>query len=489
MSGQAAIVGGGVIGGGWAARFLLNGWDVRLFDPHPEAERKVGEILDNARHALPQIYDAPLPLEGSLILCASVAEAVDGAQWIQESVPERLDLKHTLYGDIQKHSVPGTPIGSSTSGFKPSQLQQKSDRPEEILVAHPFNPVYLLPLVELVPSVRNSDSQVAHAKDLLTGLGMVPLHIRKEIDAHLADRLLEAVWREALWLIKDDVATTQEIDDAIRLGFGLRWAQMGLFETYRTAGGEDGIRHFIAQFGPCLEWPWSRLTDVPELTDALVDKIAGQSDAHSGSLTVRELERHRDNNLVGLLRALKDRDSAAGAHLNAHQAKLGEACTFCTGDGQKLRLMELQVLPSWIDYNGHMTEFRYLQVFADTSDALLRLIGLSMDYVASGYSYYTVESHLMHHGECKLGERFYTTTQILAADDKRLHVFHTLHGGADDRVIATAEHMMLHVDSRSGRACRALPQIREKLDPIAAAHLNLPHHEVVGRYTGQKRTS
>ena len=270
---------------------------------------------------------------------------------------------------------------------------------------------------------------------------------------------------------------------------GCAGSQMGLFETYRTAGGEAGMRHFIAQFGPCLEWPWTRLMDVPELTDDLIDKIAEQSDAHSGSMSVRELERHRDQNLVGLLRALKDRNSAAGAHINAHQEKLAEAYTFGDSDGQKLRLLELQVLPSWIDYNGHMTEFRYLQVFADTSDALLRLIGLDMDYVAAGYSYYTVESHIMHHGECKLGERLYVTTQILAADDKRLHVFHTLHGGMDDRVVATAEHMMLHVDSGSGRACPALPQIREKLDPLVAAHADLPIHEVVGRFTGQRRAS
>ncbi len=489
MTGRAAIVGGGVIGGGWAARFLLNGWDVHLFDPDPEADRKIGEVLGNARHALPQLYDAPLPKEGSLRICSTVAEAVEGADWIQESIPERLELKHAIYSEIQQHCAPGTPIGSSTSGFKPSQLQQNSVRPEEILVAHPFNPVYLLPLVELVSSNANADAQIERAKSLLNSLGMVPLHIRKEIDAHIADRLLEAVWREALWLVRDDVATTQEIDDAIRLGFGLRWAQMGLFETYRTAGGEAGMRHFIAQFGPCLEWPWTRLMDVPELTDDLIDKIAEQSDAHSGSMSVRELERHRDQNLVGLLRSLKDRNSAAGAHINAHQAKLAEAYTFGDSDGRMLRLMELQVLPSWIDYNGHMTEFRYLQVFADTSDALLRLIGLDMDYVAAGYSYYTVESHIMHHGECKLGERLYVTTQILAADDKRLHVFHSLHGGMDDRVVATAEHMMLHVDSGSGRACPALPQIREKLDPLVAAHADLPRHEVVGRFTGQRRTS
>ena len=110
--------------------------------------------------------------------------------------------------------------------------------------------------------------------DVLTKLGFFPLHVRKEIDAHLADRFLEAVWREALWLIKDDIATTSEIDNAIRYGFGLRWAQMGLFETYRIAGGKAGMQHFLSQFGPCLQWPWTKLMDVPDLTDELVKKIA-----------------------------------------------------------------------------------------------------------------------------------------------------------------------------------------------------------------------
>ena len=117
---------------------------------------------------------------------------------------------------------------------------------------------------------------------VLSQLGMHPLRVRKEIDAHIADRLLEAVWREGLWLINDGIATTQEIDDAIRYGFGLRWAQMGMFETYRIAGGEAGMAHFIEQFGPALEWPWTKLMNVPDLTDELINKIASQSDQQSG---------------------------------------------------------------------------------------------------------------------------------------------------------------------------------------------------------------
>ena len=130
------------------------------------------------------------------------------------------------------------------------------------------------------------------------------LHLKKEIDAHVADRFLEAVWREALWLVKDGIATTQEIDDAIRYGFGIRWAQMGLFETYRVAGGEAGMKHFMAQFGPALKWPWTKLMDVPEFTDELVDLIAGQSDNPSGHMSISQLLRARDDNLVALLRAL-----------------------------------------------------------------------------------------------------------------------------------------------------------------------------------------
>ncbi len=163
---------------------------------------------------------------------------------------------------------------------------------------------------------------------------MYPLKVRKEIDAHIADRFLEAVWREALWLVKDGIATTEEIDESIRMGFGLRWAQMGLFETYRVAGGEAGMKHFMAQFGPCLSWPWTKLMDVPEFTDELVDLIAGQSDAQSGHLSIRELERLRDDNLVSMLRALKARGdgSGAGRVIREHEGGLWPAMSDETPD-------------------------------------------------------------------------------------------------------------------------------------------------------------
>ena len=136
-------------------------------------------------------------------------------------------------------------------------------------------------------------------------IGMKPVVVRKEIDAFIGDRLQEALWREALWLVHDGIATVEEIDDVMRYSFGLRWAQMGIFQVYRVAGGEAGMRHFMEQFGPCLKWPWTKLTDVPDLDDALVDRIAGQSDAQAGGLSIRELERIRDDNLIGIMEALE----------------------------------------------------------------------------------------------------------------------------------------------------------------------------------------
>ena len=487
MTRKAAIIGGGVIGGGWAARFLLNGWNVSVFDPDPEAERKIGEVMANARASLPALSDVPMPPEGVLSFATSITEAVEGADYIQESVSERLDLKHRVFAQIQQ-SAPGTPIGSSTSGFKPSELQQGAADPATIFVAHPFNPVYLLPLAEVVPSVKSDPKLIENVKETLREIGMFPLHVRKEIDAHIADRFLEAVWREALWLVKDGVATTEEIDEAIRMGFGLRWGQMGLFETYRVAGGEAGMKHFMAQFGPCLTWPWTKLMDVPEFTDELVDLIAGQSDAQSGKYTIRELERIRDSNLIGFMRALKDRNWGAGKVLLDHDAR--RRASFHekgkTGEGTPLVMAHMQVLPGWIDYNGHMTESRYLFAASETSDAFLRLIGADMDYVTGGHSYYTAETHIMHLGEAKLGDRLTGTIQILGSDEKRIHAFIRIMRGAE--TVASLEQMFLHVDMNAGKACPAAPDVLARLTPIAASHRSLPRPEAAGRHVGQRKS-
>jgi carnitine 3-dehydrogenase len=484
MARKAAIIGGGVIGGGWAARFVLNGWDVAVFDPDPEAERKIGEVLANARAALPALADVPMPPEGRLTFAGSITEALEGSEYAQESVSENLALKHRIFAQIQQ-VAPGLPVGSSTSGFKPSELQQGAANPATIFVAHPFNPVYLLPLAEVVPSPASDPAVIEAAKETLRGIGMYPLHIRKEIDAHIADRFLEAVWREALWLVKDGVATTEEIDESIRMGFGLRWGQMGLFETYRIAGGEPGMKHFMAQFGPYLTAPWTKLTDVPEFNDALVDLIAGQSDAQSGHHTIRELERIRDGNLIGFLRVLKDRNWGAGRVLKEHDARLAQALPAPTPDTAAPMVMaQLQVLPGWIDYNGHMTESRYLFASSETVDNFLRLIGADMDYVAGGHSYYTAESHIVHKREARLGDRLTGSVQVLHADERRLQVFVTIARGTD--VVATVEQMLLHVDMAAGKTCAAAPAVLARLMPIAEAHRALARPAEAGRAIGRK---
>jgi carnitine 3-dehydrogenase len=318
-----ATVGCGVIGAAWASRMLLSGHDVRVSDPSPQAEQILTEVLANAVAAWNDL-GLPTDRQGQYTMTSSIADAVSGASFVQESVPERPELKAAVHAEIEAAVAAETIIASSTSGIKPSKMQRGMTHPGRLVVGHPFNPVYLLPLVEVVGGEHTPPIVIEQVQELYRGLGMHPIHVRVEIDAFIADRLLEAVWREALWLVNDGVATTQEIDDAMTYGFGLRWAQMGLFETYRTAGGAGGFRHFIEQFGPTLDWPWTKLTDTPEFTPELVDKLVEQSDAQSGHLSIRELERVRDRNLVGFLKVLEENRWGAGKAIAAQRTGIGK---------------------------------------------------------------------------------------------------------------------------------------------------------------------
>jgi len=480
MTKTAAILGGGVIGGGWAARFLLMGWDVRVFDPSPTAEETLTAMLGRARRALPALYDVALPAEGKLSFHGTISEAVEGAVWIQESAPERLELKQKLYQQVQSVCDPDAIIGSSTSGFMPSELQSCATRPEQIIVAHPFNPVYLLPLIELVGSDKTEPAMLDRAKDLLETVGLFPLKVRQEIPAHIADRFLEAVWREALWLIKDGIATTEEIDDAIRMGFGLRWGQMGLFETYRVAGGPAGMKHFISQFGPALEWPWTKLMDVPELTDELIDMIASQSDAQSGHMTIAELESLRDGNLIGMMRSLKQRGSAVGKVLNAHEKTIVPQMPDLM---QPMVTLERQVPTDWVDGNDHMNESRYMQAMSEASDWFLLWIGSTPDYIATEGSWFTVENHVRYLAEIRIGERITVTTQVLDARGKKLTLFHTIH--CNGEVAATAEQLLIHVSMKTRRAAEPPEEMAALVAKIAEAHAAFGRPEGAGG-TGRK---
>jgi carnitine 3-dehydrogenase len=474
--GSVALLGGGVIGAGWAARFALNGWDVRLHDPAPEARAGAADVLANARSAYEQLTLAPLPQQGELRLVDSVEEAVAGADLVQESAPERLELKRQLLVEADRAAPPDALVCSSTSGLRPTELQAEMERPGRFCVAHPFNPVYLLPLVELCSGDRTDPQTVERAEALFRSVGMHPLVVRSEIDGFVADRLLEALWREALWLVNDGIATVEEVDDAIRYGAGLRWAFMGTFLTYRIAGGAEGMRHFLRQFGPALQWPWTHLTEVPELTHGLVETIAAQSDAQAGGRSVRELEQMRDRVLVRLLQALRVEETGAGATLAAWERVLLGTATASAR----------QVPSEWVDYNGHVHESRYLQLFADATDALLSAVGVDAGYLAGGGSYFTVETHLSHLRQLEAGDRVHVTTQVLDADEKRLHVFHLLLREGEDAPIATAEQMLLHVDTESGRAAPARDPVRQRVAELTERDAGLPRPERAGRSIGAR---
>lgn len=322
---NAAIIGGGVIGAGWVARLIENGINVAIYDPATDAMEKVEAVLANSRYAYDKLISAPRSQEGSISFKISIEAAVLGAELIIESVPERLDIKRSVYAEIEQHAESDAIIASSTSGIMPSDLQAEMANPERLLVAHPFNPVYLLPLVEIVGGNKTDEKYIDWAKNFYAEIGMRPLHCRVEIEGFISDRLQEALWREALWLLHDDVATAEEIDAAIAYGPGLRWAQMGTMQTFHLAGGEGGMRAMLAMFGPCLKWPWTKLMDVPELTDEFVDKVGGQCERQADGLSPRDLERIRDDNLIAILHGLKANGWGAGKVLAGYETSLTQA--------------------------------------------------------------------------------------------------------------------------------------------------------------------
>jgi len=486
---SAGVIGAGVIGSGWIARLLLNGVNVCVFDPSKEAPKNVDKVIQNAERAYKNLLKSKLPEKGNLTFAKTIADVSKSSELIIEAVPERLSAKQSVYDEIESNGSKDLIITSSTSGILPSDLQSEMKHPERLIVAHPFNPVYLLPLVELVGGKQTAHEVIDKASTIFTHIGMFPLHIKKEIPAFIADRLLESVWREALWLVNDNVATTEEIDDAIRYGFGLRWAQMGLFETYRLAGGEAGMRHFISQFGPCLEWPWTHLMDVPEFTDELVDKVSSQSDAQSGQYSIDELMQKRDDNLVDFLKALKENRWGAGNLLKEYDEAL-------SNEANKLEFSELDLsktidtysthIPKeWADYNGHMTEARYLDCFSEATTELMSIIGADEEYIAKVGSYFTVETHIRHLDEVLIGERIYSKTQVIYGQNKKLHLFHWLHHN-DGRLLATAEHMLIHVDLKTRGASMPSDLVMDRMERIYNAHKNLPKPEGISRAVGDK---
>lgn len=314
------IAGGGVIGAGWAARALAHGLDVVAFDPAPAGRQVLIEKIENAWPALERMGLYPGAAKDRLRFVESVEEMAAAADFIQESAPERLELKTSLHAQIAAAAAADVVIASSTSGLKPSDFQSASASPERHVVGHPFNPVYLLPLVEIVGGKKTADWARQAAGAFYESIGMYALQCRVEIEGFLSDRLQEALWRENLHMINDGVANTEEMDAAIAYGPGLRWAFMGTNRTFALAGGEDGMRHMLHQFGPALKWPWTKL-QAPELTEELIDKMVEGTEAQLAGTTIKEMEQLRDNCLIAIMEALATYKEGAGAVLLRDRAR------------------------------------------------------------------------------------------------------------------------------------------------------------------------
>lgn len=300
---RVAVIGTGVIGSGWIAHFLRQGMQVRAWDPASDAEEKVRERLTAVWPILTRLGLHPNASPDNLTFCATLEEAVADAQFVQENTPERLPIKIASLKAIDAACPPDTIIASSTSGYLMSEMDVECQHPERCTVAHPFNPPYLMPVVEVVASPRTSPEAHQWAVDFYRVTGKQPLKLTKEVPGFVADRIMEAVWREILHMIDNDMATVEEIDMAVRYGPGIRWAMMGPLTVLHLGGGEGGMAHLIHQFGPSLQAPWTFLQP-PELTDELAQKVIDGCDRLTEGVAIRELEAERDDLLIRMLELL-----------------------------------------------------------------------------------------------------------------------------------------------------------------------------------------
>ncbi|GAB1613387.1 3-hydroxybutyryl-CoA dehydrogenase [Mammaliicoccus lentus] len=292
-----AVVGTGVIGSGWITRMLAHGHEVVATDPSESAyETMLEQVKSNWPYAERMGLHPNASLD-NLTFTPYLEEAVKDADLIQENVPEVEEIKDKVLTDIDFYARPDAIIGSSTSGIKPTELQRNLKHPERLVVAHPFHPVYILPLVEIVPGKQTSEETVIKAEEIYEAIGNDVLHVRHEIEGHIADRLMEALWRESLHIVNEGIATTEEVDKAFTHAAGLRYAQYGPFMTFHLAGGQGGMRHMLKQFGPALKKPWTKLV-APELTTDLYNAVVEGCEQSSFGYSMSELDQKRNEFLI-----------------------------------------------------------------------------------------------------------------------------------------------------------------------------------------------
>jgi carnitine 3-dehydrogenase len=287
------ILGTGVIGGGWALHFLRKGFDVVAFDPAPDAQDRLRRMVERNWPTLERLGLSEGASKRRLRFADSLEAMTGQVQFIQESAPENLEAKQDLYKTLGEITSPDTILCSSTSGFAMSDIQKKCSAPQRTVVGHPFNPPYLVPFMEVVGG-RGSDPEIVDkTAEFFEASGKKVIRMQRELPGFIANRLQEALWREALHMVAEGEATVEEIDASIAYGPGLRWAIMGPCLTFHMAGGEGGMGHMLDHFGPALEEPWTRLK-APELTSALRDRMVEGCEKAARGRSTDDLIRERD---------------------------------------------------------------------------------------------------------------------------------------------------------------------------------------------------
>lgn len=299
---KTAVLGAGVIGASWTALFLASGRSVAVYDPADDAETTVRAYVEKA---WPTLTELGLTSQGNpeaVTFHVQPVDAVDRAAFVQESVPERLSVKHALYTEIEDALEPDAVVATSASGLTLSEMQAGFRDPSRFVLGHPFNPPHLIPLVEVMGNDRTADGVVEMAERFYENVGKVTIRVNKEVAGHVANRLQAAIWREALHLIKEGVASVEDVDKAVCAGPGLRWAAMGPTMLFHLGAGDGGITEFCDRYTESFHRWWDDLGD-PRIDDALRARlIDGMAEATGGQPTAN-LAAERDALLVKLLKA------------------------------------------------------------------------------------------------------------------------------------------------------------------------------------------
>ncbi len=301
---KIAVIGTGVIGSGWIVRFLAHNKKVIAYDKDIRLKKKIIKEIKRTWPYVRKLFNKKKLKLKNFKYVTSIQEALKEADFVQECAPENYKLKTKLMEIIGKYSKPNVIISSSSSGLLPSRIYSKCKNPSRSIIAHPFNPVYMLPGVEIVPGKRTKKNFLKKAYKFYKSISMNPIMIKKELPGYLSDRLQEALWREALHIVNEGYASTKELDRAIEDGPGMRWSLMGTFLTFHLAGGNAGMKHMLEQFGPALKLPWTKLK-APKLSNKLSNRVIAGTKKQARGKSVAEISKIRDEYLLNLQKMRK----------------------------------------------------------------------------------------------------------------------------------------------------------------------------------------